>query len=230
VPFHIEIRSGYQHARAFNLEADDLRERILVPYLNERRIELGDQVWRPEDSKLTILEGPHLEGPDLAFGGGWGNALRRSNDVTEGAFATVRTSLGGEGTFAPPPAPASQDVAVLAAPTPAAADAARRLVTELGVETLDWAAARARLLARSAVVGAATADPGVGAVIVVLDGAPGPELALDVGLALGALGGRAIVTAVGGVAELAALLPGLAVLDLAAGSAAVAERVRLAVG
>ena len=40
----------------------------------DRTIEFGDREWEPRESKLTILEGPELEGPDLAFGQGWSNA------------------------------------------------------------------------------------------------------------------------------------------------------------
>jgi hypothetical protein len=229
VAFHVEIRSGYQHARAFNLGPDELREQVLLPWLDDRRIELGDQVWRPGDSKLTVLEGPALEGPDLAFGQGWQNAQKRSGNVTEAALETVRA-----GSAAPPPAAASgppgaaapaTELAVLTAASPAAQDARDRLLAELRIDPVDWAAARARLLARAAVVAPAPTD-GL-AVLAILDGAPGRELAFDLGLALGALGGRVVIVAADGAADLAASLPGVPIIDASA-TEAIAERLRLA--
>jgi hypothetical protein len=220
VPFHVEIRSGYQHARAFNLGPDELREQVLLPWLDDRRIELGDQVWRPGDSRLTVLEGPALEGPDLAFGQGWQNAQKRSGNVTDAALEAVRASAAPASAAAPP-----AQVTVLAATSPAAHDARDRLVAELRFEHIDWSAARARLLARAAVVAPAPTD-GL-AVLAILDGAPGAELAFDLGLALGALGGRVVIVAADGAADLASALQGVPIIDASA-TDAIAERLRLA--
>jgi hypothetical protein len=227
VPFHVEIRSGYQHARAFNLAPDELREQVLLPWLDDRRIDLGDQVWRPGDSKLTVLEGPALEGPDLAFGQGWQNAQKRSANVTDAALETVRASLAAPpsaASSASPAAPPAQ-LAVLTATSPAAHGARDRLLAELRFEQTDWSAARARLLARAAVVAPAPTD-GL-AVLAILDGAPGPELAFDLGLALGALGGRVVIVAADGAADLASALQGVPIIDASA-TDAIAERLRLA--
>jgi hypothetical protein len=43
---------------------------------------LGEHEWDPSESSLRILEGPHLDPPDLSFGQGWSNAERASEDVT----------------------------------------------------------------------------------------------------------------------------------------------------
>jgi hypothetical protein len=244
--FHVEIRSGYQHARAFNLEPEELREQVLLPWLGDRRIELGDQVWRPGDSKLTVLEGPALDGPELAFGQGWQNAQKRSQLVTEAALEAVRGSVAAPapGAAASPSAAASPAtaaspsaaaspataaspaaLAVLTAASPAAGAARDRLLADLRVDPVDWPTVRARLLARAAVVAPAPAE-GL-AVLAILDGPPGPELAFDVGLALGALGGRVVIVAAGGAADLAAALPGVPIIDASA-TEAIAERLRLA--
>jgi hypothetical protein len=225
VPFHIEIRSGYQHARAFNLGTEELREQILLRWLRDQRIELGDQTWDPRDATLTVLEGPALEGPDLAFGQGWQNAGKRSGDVTAAALEAVRGSVA-----APAAAPATSTTAMPATSTagpPARAQLTirDRLVAELGLRPVEWQSVRTRLLARAAVVASAPAEDT--AVLAILDGAPDERLALELGLALGALSGRVVVAAAGGAAELAAALPGVPVID---GSAtdAIAERLRLA--
>jgi hypothetical protein len=82
VPFHVEISGGINHARAFNLDLDELRRQILEPWLTDRPLELGEREWVPRESSLRILEGPHLDTPELSFGQGWPNAERSSQDVT----------------------------------------------------------------------------------------------------------------------------------------------------
>jgi len=83
VPFHVEIGGGINHARAFNLSLDELRRQVLEPWLTGRRVELGEREWQPAESSLRILEGRHLDSPDLSFGQGWANAERSAEDVTK---------------------------------------------------------------------------------------------------------------------------------------------------
>ncbi|HWH19492.1 MAG TPA: hypothetical protein VN671_03090, partial [Solirubrobacterales bacterium] len=88
MPFHIEVSTGRQHARSFNLTDEELRRTVLDPWLSGRAVLLGDRKWTRDDGDLKILEGPELSVQDLAFSQGWANAQRASTDVT----ATV---LGG---------------------------------------------------------------------------------------------------------------------------------------
>lgn len=81
MPFHVEVRSAPNHARVFNIGDAELQE-ILKPWIAGRAFELGEQEWEPGESTLTVLEGRALEGPDLAYGQGWSNALRSAADVT----------------------------------------------------------------------------------------------------------------------------------------------------
>src|SRR3954452_1227687 len=98
MPFHIEISATtLRHARAFNLEPAELRAQIVAPWLANLTIELGDHEWVPRESSLTILEGPRLEGPDLAMGQGWSNALRSADDATRRVLAEAEREA--------PPAP-----------------------------------------------------------------------------------------------------------------------------
>ncbi len=83
MPFHVEIRTGINHARAFNLNREQLLAQVVAPWLENLTVELGEQEWFPTESQLKILEGPHLEGPDLAFGQGWANAERSAEIVTK---------------------------------------------------------------------------------------------------------------------------------------------------
>jgi hypothetical protein len=82
VPFHVEIAGGINHARAFNLTLEELRKTVLEPWMTSRPVDLGEREWVPAESSLTILEGRHLDPPDLSFGQGWSNAERASENVT----------------------------------------------------------------------------------------------------------------------------------------------------
>lgn len=82
MPFHVEISGGINHARAFNLNLEELRRQVLEPWLTGRPVDLGEHEWEPRESSLRILEGPHLDTPDLSFGQGWSNAERSAEDVT----------------------------------------------------------------------------------------------------------------------------------------------------
>jgi hypothetical protein len=146
VPFHVEIgATGLRHARAFNLEADELRRAIVEPWMADRTIELGDQEWRPSESSLRILEGPRLEGPDLSFGQGWSNAERSSSEVTREVLAAAERE-------APPPPTA------VAIEGETVEDAIAALGTGLEARPLDLAAAREAIDRR---------DPALAAVILV---------------------------------------------------------------
>jgi hypothetical protein len=210
VPFHVETRRSLQRARVFNLDADELRWRVLEPWAHGSPIELGGQEWDPRDSTLTVLEGPALEPPDLAHGQGWHRALRSARDVTRDALRATTPAVA---------------VAVLA-DTPAARRVATAALAELGLEATDWAAVRARLLAGE------PAGDHVAAALLIVDGQPpAPSWVLDAGLAVGALGRRAIVARLGGQPpppELGAL--GVLALDAEADDAAhaLAERARAA--
>jgi hypothetical protein len=91
VPFHVEISGGINHARAFNLDLDELRRTVLEPWLTGRAVELGEHEWDPRESSLRILEGRHLDPPDLAFGQGWSNAERSAEDVTRRILENTET-------------------------------------------------------------------------------------------------------------------------------------------
>jgi hypothetical protein len=91
VPFHVEISGGLNHARAFNLDLEELRLQVLEPWLTGRPVELGEREWEPAECSLTILEGRHLEPPDLSFGQGWSNAERTADDVTQRVLEKTET-------------------------------------------------------------------------------------------------------------------------------------------
>jgi hypothetical protein len=144
VPFHVELRSGIKHARSFNLSRDQLMAEVIAPWLEDLPVELGEREWTPSESKLVILEGPHLEGPDLAFGQGWSNAERASEEVTERELAAA-------------PAPDLPDAFVVEAEQPDAA--VGKLLEGKAGKSIAWTEARDRIDGR---------DPAIAAVILVL--------------------------------------------------------------
>jgi hypothetical protein len=82
MPFHIEVSTGHTHARVFNVDEAELHANVLERWVAGSPLELGEREWDPRESRLTVLEGPRMEGPDLSFGQGWSNAQRSGEDVT----------------------------------------------------------------------------------------------------------------------------------------------------
>jgi len=144
MPFHVEVRSPHQHARVFNLSEGEAGQ-ILKLWVADQTFEFGEQEWEPRESKLTVLEGKTLEGPDLAFGQGWSNALRSAEDVT-------RRLVEAEEVRAPL-------VPVVAVEGDSVEGAAAAMASGVGPVALEWSEARARIDGR---------DPSVAAVILVL--------------------------------------------------------------
>jgi hypothetical protein len=144
VPFHVELSNGIKHARAFNLSREQLLAQVIAPWLEDLTVELGEQEWLPAESQLKILEGKHLEGPDLAFGQGWANAERASENVTERVLASA-------------PLPRQPDAFVVESEDPGATVAS--MLDGQGTSAVAWADARRRIGGR---------DPEVAAVILVL--------------------------------------------------------------
>jgi hypothetical protein len=151
VPFHVEVSSSPNHARVFNLGEAELQQ-ILGLWVSGQVFELGEQEWEPGESKLTVLEGRTLEGPDLSFGQGWSNALRSAKDVTQQVMASAETSL---------PLPS-----VVAVEAGSLDDAVADMAAGGASTAIEWPDARARIDGR---------DPSVAAVILVVRPAePGP--------------------------------------------------------
>jgi hypothetical protein len=147
MPFHVEVRSPLHHARVFNLDQGELGQ-ILRLWVADQTFEFGEQEWEPRESKLTILEGKTLEGPDLAFGQGWSNALRSAEDVTRGLLEAEEVRAPQAPVFAIEAESLDQALAAAPGTTP---------------RELDWAEARGRIDGR---------DPEVTAVILVVKPKP----------------------------------------------------------
>jgi hypothetical protein len=168
VPFHVEVRTSLQRAWLFNLEAEELRQRVLSPWAAGAAFALAERRWEPRESELRIVEGPRLEAAELAHGQGWNRAQRTGRDVTRELLAR------GAGT--------------VVSATRAGHELGVALLRELGLEAIDWGPARAALLSG--------ADAGLDTALVMVGAESGAWL-FDAGLALGALPGRAVLVADG---------------------------------
>jgi len=84
VPFHVEIRRSYRHARAFNLGYEELVRGVLEPWRRGNVVDFGELEWEPAESTLTVLEGPKMAAADLTMGRGWSNAELESVTVAPG--------------------------------------------------------------------------------------------------------------------------------------------------
>jgi hypothetical protein len=181
--FHVEISSGLRHrARAFNLDEERLRDSVVDPWMQGRRISLGDKDFEPRDSKLIVLEGPELADTDLSMGRGWSSAEKTAENVTRRLIEAAAV-------------PSKPIVAILAEGEDALLDVGR-MVERLELETVSWPELRARILNPPA------ERSGRGYAAVLVTDSPDPSAAwmFDAGLARGALGPRAVVAQVGGVA------------------------------
>jgi hypothetical protein len=141
--FHVEVSAGIRHARVFNLDRRDLLAEVIGPWLENRPIEVGDHEWVPRDSSLRVLEGPHMEPPDLAFGQGWANAERASEDVTRRVLEEA-------------PVPAFPDAFLVEADSPEGLTAG--VVSDGGGRPLPWSEAIEMIDRR---------DPQIAAVVIV---------------------------------------------------------------
>jgi hypothetical protein len=148
VPFHVELSNGLNHARAFNLSRELLLAQVIAPWLEDLRVELGEQEWLPAESQLKILEGRHLDGPDLAFGQGWANAERSAENVTSRELAAA-------------PAPRQPDAFLVCSEDPG--ETVNELLDGQDAIPVSWSEARKRIDGR---------DPDVAAVILVVKREP----------------------------------------------------------
>jgi hypothetical protein len=144
VAFHVEISAGMHRARVFNLDRADLTAKVIEPWLDGRRIEMGDREWEPRESSLKVLEGAAMESPDLAFGQGWANAERSSENVTRRLLEEA-------------PPPSVPDAFVVAAELPEATVA--EMLRGQQARPVSWDEARRRLDGR---------DPEIAAVVLVV--------------------------------------------------------------
>ncbi|MGH2974964.1 MAG: hypothetical protein ACRDLL_08880 [Solirubrobacterales bacterium] len=139
MPFHVELSSSMSHARVFNLSHEELQATVIEPWLANRPFELAESKWTPSESSLKILEGRHLDNPDLAFGQGWSNAERTAENVTRHVLEAA-------------PTPRMPDAFVVETEMPEAA--VGEMVADRDARPVSWAEAAKRIDGRDSSVAA----------------------------------------------------------------------------
>ncbi len=114
--FHVELRQFPHNTCAFNLDEDELYEKLVGPWSREEWVALGERKWSPHRAKLTVLEGPHLELVDLSMGRGWRNAEHLGKDVTEAVLADALAKRDAEDAAAPSNAASAEGATASSAP------------------------------------------------------------------------------------------------------------------
>ena len=88
--FHVELRKFPHVAREFNLSEEDLRTRILVPWVRGAPVELQERSFTSDRARLTIYEGPAVAAEERGLGRGWSAVTRDGEDVTTRLTEGVR--------------------------------------------------------------------------------------------------------------------------------------------
>jgi hypothetical protein len=130
--YHVELRQFPHNMCRFNLSDAQLRV-IVEPWTRKRVFEFGERKWSPEQARIRILEGPHLELEQLKMGRGWRTAERLGEDVTERVLADAERAeqaLAGAGAT---PTPTAGGVETVGVPGAAGASALNDSFT-LGVQ------------------------------------------------------------------------------------------------
>jgi hypothetical protein len=102
--FHVEIRSGMQAVREFNLNDRRLWLEFLAPLMADKEFSVEGHDFIPRQSRLTIYEGPELRSDQLGMGRGWQNVERTAIDVTGRVLARAREHVAAGGRSSAPDA------------------------------------------------------------------------------------------------------------------------------
>lgn len=102
--YHIQLRRFPKASTRFNLTGQQVGA-IVIPWVQERVLEVDGEKWAPYDATITIIEGPPIPIDRLSLGRGWTNAAREGEDVTARVLDEARSAVGRGGEK---PAPAQQ--------------------------------------------------------------------------------------------------------------------------
>jgi hypothetical protein len=90
--YHLELRQFPKRVHRFNLDGAELGE-IVLPWVQEKLVELGEQKWSPHQATITILEGPAVPLEKMSLARGWRAAEHESEDVTERVLSEARAHV-----------------------------------------------------------------------------------------------------------------------------------------
>jgi hypothetical protein len=90
--YHVELRSFPKAATLFNQSGLQVGA-LVLPWVQDRIVELDGEKWAPWESTITILEGPAIPVEGLSMGRGWKTAQHEGADVTERILTEARAAL-----------------------------------------------------------------------------------------------------------------------------------------
>ncbi|HEX4438006.1 MAG TPA: hypothetical protein VH061_14550 [Solirubrobacteraceae bacterium] len=97
--YHLELRKFPKTLTRFNQSGQQIGA-IVLPWIQERILDIDGEKWAPYESTILILEGPAIPVDRLSMGRGWRTALREGTDVTERILAEARQALADGGATA----------------------------------------------------------------------------------------------------------------------------------
>lgn len=68
------------------MSQQELKERIVGPWIGGRPIVVDDRRWISDKTRLTIYEGPEVAADERGLGRGWSTVTRSGEDVTAGVL------------------------------------------------------------------------------------------------------------------------------------------------
>lgn len=88
--FHVEMRTGMQVVREFNLSEQRLWVEFLAPLMADAAFSVEGHEFIPRQTRLKVYEGEQLRPDQLGMGRGWQNVERTASDVTARVLARAR--------------------------------------------------------------------------------------------------------------------------------------------
>jgi hypothetical protein len=133
--YHLELRHFPRRVQRYNLSGADVGA-IVIPWVEDRAVELGEQRWSPHTAAITIFEGAEVSPDQISMGRGWRTVERECEDVTERVLAEARAAVasGQAGTLAPELPGSGPDEGASARETSAPRSGAAPDALTLGVE------------------------------------------------------------------------------------------------
>ncbi|MEA2214587.1 MAG: hypothetical protein QOK19_148 [Solirubrobacteraceae bacterium] len=103
--FHLEMRNFPRALTRFNQSGQQLGA-IILPWVQNKIIEMDGDKWAPWESTIAIVEGPPIPVDGLSMGRGWKTARRQGTDVTDRVLAEARQAIADGSASAEAPAEA----------------------------------------------------------------------------------------------------------------------------
>jgi hypothetical protein len=90
--YHLEIRKFPKRVQRYNLDGPDVGA-IVIPWVQDRVVDLGEQKWSPHTATITIFEGAEVSPDLMSLGRGWHTVERECQDVTGRVLAEARAAV-----------------------------------------------------------------------------------------------------------------------------------------